>query len=106
MKKDKYYVYMLRCKDDSIYTGITNDLERRINEHKTKDIKAAKYTKSKGFKRLETYYITDTKSNASKLEYWIKKLSKDDKEKFMLTSNFDVFKERVSKDKYLKGKDI
>jgi putative endonuclease len=28
-----YYVYILRCKDNSLYTGITNDLERRINEH-------------------------------------------------------------------------
>ncbi len=28
-----YYVYILRCKDDSLYVGITNDLERRLNEH-------------------------------------------------------------------------
>ena len=34
-----YYTYMLRCADNSIYTGMTNDLNKRINEHLTKDRK-------------------------------------------------------------------
>ncbi|MBQ3573901.1 MAG: GIY-YIG nuclease family protein, partial [Clostridia bacterium] len=37
-----YYVYMMRCSDNSLYTGITTDLERRFEEHKSK--KGAKYT--------------------------------------------------------------
>jgi len=41
-----YYIYMLRCEDNSIYTGIAKDLEHRLNEHFTKDEKCAKYTKS------------------------------------------------------------
>ena len=41
-----YYTYMLRCSDNSIYTGMTNDLEKRLNEHKTKSKNGAKYTKS------------------------------------------------------------
>ena len=39
-----YYTYILRCKDNSLYTGITTDLERRVREHITKDEKCAKYT--------------------------------------------------------------
>ena len=39
-----YYTYMIRCKDNSIYTGMTNNLERRLNEHLLN--KGAKYTKS------------------------------------------------------------
>ena len=38
-----YYTYMLRCSDNSIYTGMTNDLEKRLNEHKTKSKNGAKY---------------------------------------------------------------
>ena len=40
-----YYTYMIRCKDNSIYTGITTNLEKRMQEHFTKDEKCAKYTK-------------------------------------------------------------
>ena len=39
-----YYTYMLRCKDNSIYTGITTNLERRMEEHLQKTDKCAKYT--------------------------------------------------------------
>mgnify|MGYP003322243924 CR=1 FL=1 len=39
----KHYAYMLRCKDNSIYTGITTDLERRFEEHSKKTVKCAKY---------------------------------------------------------------
>ena len=35
-KKDMYYVYLIQCEDDSIYTGVTDNLERRFVEHKTK----------------------------------------------------------------------
>ena len=39
-----YYTYVIRCIDNSLYTGITNDLERRMNEHFKKTEKCAKYT--------------------------------------------------------------
>ena len=41
-----YYTYMLRCNDNSIYTGITTDLSRRFLEHTSQDTKCAKYTLS------------------------------------------------------------
>ena len=49
-----YYTYMLRCADNSIYTGMTNDLDKRFNEHKTKSKNGAKYTKSHNIVKLET----------------------------------------------------
>lgn len=78
-----YYIYMLRCEDNSIYTGIAKDLEHRLNEHFTKDEKCAKYTKSHKAKKLEIAWKTENKSLASKLEYAIKKLDKNKKEKLI-----------------------
>lgn len=79
-----YYVYMLRCKDNSIYTGITKDLERRMKEHFEKTDKCAKYTRNHSAYKLEIAWQTETKSLASKLEYYIKKdLNKLQKEELI-----------------------
>lgn len=75
-----YYTYMIRCKDNSIYTGITTDLERRVKEHITKDEKCAKYTYFHTATKLESAWKSENRVNASKLEYWIKKLTKAQKE--------------------------
>lgn len=75
-----YYIYMLRCKDDSIYTGITTDLDRRMEEHFGAGEKSAKYTRSHVALKLEAAWQTENKALASKLEYWIKQLSKAQKE--------------------------
>ena len=64
-----YYTYMLRCSDNSIYTGMTNNLEKRLNEHKTKSKNGAKYTKSHDVIKLETAWKSKEKSLACKLEY-------------------------------------
>lgn len=79
-----YYIYMLRCADSSIYTGITTDLERRMREHFSKNDKCAKYTLRHSAIRLETAFVTDDRKNASKLEYHIKYISKKDKESLIL----------------------
>ena len=75
-----YYTYMIRCSDNSIYTGMTNNLERRIEEHITKDKRGAKYTKSHNAVKLESAWKSKDKSLACKLEYQIKTLSKMQKE--------------------------
>ena len=67
-----YYTYMLRCSDNSIYTGMTNNLENRINEHLSKSKKGAKYTKSHNAIKLEVAWKSNSKSLACKLEYQIK----------------------------------
>ena len=75
-----YYTYMIRCKDNSIYTGITTNLEKRMQEHFTKDEKCAKYTKKHTAIKLERAWKSENRVFASKLEYWIKHLSKLQKE--------------------------
>lgn len=75
-----YYTYMVRCEDNSIYTGMTNNLEKRIEEHISKSKNGAKYTKSHNAVKLETAWRSKDKSLACKLEYQIKNLTKLQKE--------------------------
>ena len=88
-----YYTYMIRCLDDSIYTGMTNDINKRFEEHL--NCKGAKYTKSHQAKKLEALWRCKDKSLACKLEYQIKQLNKTQKENI-------INGERISF--YLKGK--
>jgi predicted GIY-YIG superfamily endonuclease len=76
----KWYIYIIKCADDTLYTGITNNLERRIRQHN--DNKGAKYTKGRGPVVLVKSFTRLTKSDALKLEYKIKKLSREDKLNF------------------------
>ena len=75
-----YYTYMIRCKDNSIYTGITTDLNRRFEEHFNKTSKCAKYTLKHDVEKLESAWESVDRSLASKLEFYIKKLTKIEKE--------------------------
>lgn len=72
---------MLRCRDQTLYTGITNNLEKRLNSHNQG--KASRYTRT----RLPVYYvyleICENKSEALKREYSLKRLSKENKEKIV-----------------------
>lgn len=81
-----YFIYMLRCEGNSIYTGITTNLERRMSEHFEKNEKCAKYTSSHTAQKLEAVWQTDGRRNASKLEYNIKKLTKEKKENLINNS--------------------
>lgn len=83
-----YYIYMLRCEDNSVYTGITTDIERRMEEHFSKDKKCAKYTLRHSAKNLESLWQTENKSLASKLEYNIKTLKKEQKEELIKDGRF------------------
>lgn len=98
-----YYVYMLRCKDNSIYTGITTDISRRIEEHLSKSDKCAKYTLNHEAVRLEKLWQTENRSLASRLEFYIKRLNKQQKE--ILIRDDIYFKSLLSKyiecDKYI-----
>lgn len=83
MNDNNYYVYMIRCRDDSIYTGIAKNLERRIKQHFLKDKNCAKYTKSHEVEKLEIAFLAKTKKDACSLEYHIKKLRKNEKEEII-----------------------
>lgn len=96
-----YYTYMLRCEDNSIYTGITTDLKRRMEEHFSKDKKCAKYTLNHNAKRLEIAWESENKSLASKLEYNIKRLSKAQKEELIKNNNLNKYlKEKIDSNEY------
>ena len=67
-----YFVYILRCMDDSLYTGITTELSRRVEEHNFTD-KGAKYTRTRRPVTLVYFEKHRDRSLASKREYEIKK---------------------------------
>ena len=89
-----YYTYMIRCEDNSIYTGITTDVQRRWKEHKDKSERCAKYTMRHSVKKLESLWSTETRILASKLEYQIKTLKKSEKEHLIKTQNLSLFFEQ------------
>ena len=72
-------VYMLRCADDSLYSGITNDLARRLDEHNGNNKKAARYTRSRRPVNLIYREPCQNRSAASKREHQLKKLSRAQK---------------------------
>ena len=73
----RWVVYILQCADDTLYTGITNDLPARLEAHESGS--GAKYTKGRGpFTLLYSEKCAD-RSSASKRELAIKKLSRTDK---------------------------
>ncbi len=72
-----WFCYILECSDGTLYTGITNDIEMRIRIHNLG--KGAKYTKTRLPVKLKWYQIVENRSDASKLEYKIKRLSRSQK---------------------------
>ena len=72
-----WFCYILECSDGTLYTGITNDIEVRIRTHNLG--KGAKYTKTRLPVKLKWYKILENRSDASKLEYKIKRLSRSQK---------------------------
>ena len=72
-----WYVYLLECSDKTIYTGITNNLERRIEQHNKGT--GAKYTRGRGPVVLIKFFECASKGEALKLEYKIKQLPREEK---------------------------
>ena len=76
-----HYTYMLRCKDNTYYTGYTNDLEKRIKAHN--EGKGAKYTKGRRPVELVYYEEYEDKHSAMRREWEIKQLAREEKEKMI-----------------------
>lgn len=81
-----YYVYILKCADKTLYTGITVDLKRRLKEHNTSPL-GAKYTAVRRPVRLVYSKKFVNRSAASKEECAIKKLSREEKLKLIKKSS-------------------
>jgi putative endonuclease len=75
-----YYVYLLRCKDNSLYCGITNNIKKRVAEHNFSKTKGAKYTLGRRPVTCIYFEKYETKSHALKREFAIKTLTKKQKE--------------------------
>lgn len=79
-----WYVYFLRCNDNSLYTGITTDINRRLHQHNNTKL-GAKYTRAKRPVTLVFIESASDKSTASKREYQLRKLKKIQKERLVST---------------------
>lgn len=73
-----WYLYILRCKDGSLYTGITTDVEKRLEAHRSG--RGAKYTRGRGPLELVYREQCGTHSDALKREYEVKQLSREQKQ--------------------------
>ena len=75
-----WFVYFLRCADNSLYAGVTTCLERRVKEHNGNSKSAAKYTRVRQPVKLVYFEQVANRVEATKREYQIRKLSKPQKE--------------------------
>ncbi|MEK6894788.1 MAG: GIY-YIG nuclease family protein [Nanoarchaeota archaeon] len=73
----KWIVYLVECLNGSFYTGVTNDVEKRMKAHSSG--KGSKYVRASGFSRLVSTKNFSNKSEAMKAEYYVKQLSRDEK---------------------------
>lgn len=82
--EDRYcmnYTYILRCRDGSLYTGWTNNVEKRVADHNSG--KGAKYTKGRRPVELIYYETFETKEEAMRREWEIKRFSRKEKEELI-----------------------
>ena len=85
MKNDKNYTYIVRCSDNTLYTGWTNNLKKRLETHNAG--RGAKYTKVRRPVRLVYYETFETRGEAMSREASIKKMRKIQKEELVRKFN-------------------
>ena len=90
------YTYIVECGDGSLYTGWTNNLEKRIQAHNAG--KGAKYTKARRPVELAYYEEFETKEQAMKREYAIKQLGRKEKQKLIAGKKVKLSDERKEKE--------
>lgn len=89
---DKHYFYVVECCDGSYYAGYTNQLEKRINCHNSG--RGAKYTRVRLPVKLIHTQQFDTKRRAMQYEYYFKKLSRQQKERYLL-GEYELVSRRI-----------
>lgn len=82
-----YFIYILKCSDGTLYTGITTDVERRVREHNESNL-GAKYTKARRPVKLVYVEEFENRSDASFRENMIKKLTRENKLTLINNSNY------------------
>ncbi|GGK57905.1 MULTISPECIES: GIY-YIG nuclease family protein [Haloarcula] len=86
--RSPYHVYVLRCSDNTFYTGYTTDVERRVREHDAGD--GAKYTRGRTPVELIHVESFDSQSDAMSREYEIKQYSRAEKERLVESSDAEA----------------
>jgi putative endonuclease len=100
MNKAEWYLYLIRCRDGSIYTGISTDVKRRFVQHQKQGSDGSKYLKGRGPLVLVFQMKVGNYSLASKVESKIKKMPKDKKEKILREPEFlDEIVHKIDADK-------
>jgi putative endonuclease len=95
--RNTWYIYIIRCNNDSLYTGVTKDVQRRFLEHSSQGIKCARYLRGKSPLHLVFSEKTANKKAAYKIEALVKKLTKQQKEALIngySIKNFTLQKKR------------
>ena len=77
----QWILYILECKDGSLYTGITDDLQRRLTAHRSG--KGAKYTRGRGPFAVRYTEVCESHSHALRREIQIKRLTREQKERLI-----------------------
>ncbi len=96
-----YYTYILRCADNSLYTGITTDLKRRMSEHSNSS-RSARYTLAHQVLSLEAAWRSENRALASRLEYRIKRLTKAQKEELISSGRLsDLLADSINTEDYI-----
>lgn len=75
----EYSLYIVRCSDGSLYTGIAIDVERRLHEHESGK-RGSRYLRGRGPLRLEFSELLGSRGRAQQLEHRVKRLSREQKE--------------------------
>jgi len=88
-ERAEWYLYMIRCNDGALYTGISNDVDKRFNMHQESGKQGSKYLRGKGPLELVFQKKAGDKSDALKMELEIKKLTKPQKEMIVLKGDID-----------------
>lgn len=81
-----WYVYIVRCADGSLYTGITRDVADRVHQHNNHPTLAAKYTRGRRPVKLVYWEAASSRAGASKREWEIKRMSKQRKQALIYVS--------------------
>ena len=91
MSDSLWYVYVLQCSDNSLYCGITTDVERRVSEHQSGV--GAKYTRARLPVKLLVFWTEENRSDATKAEIVFKRLKKKKK--------LQVIQEKISEQQFI-----
>ena len=83
-----WYLYLIRCRDGSVYTGIATNVTRRFTEHQGKGDAGAKYLRGRGPLTLVFQKKLGSRSLASRVENSVKKMSKERKEKLIKNGEY------------------